>query len=106
MKRKPCPFCGGPADWCYKGYRLMCQHCCTIVSGNSIDEVEAKWSTRPAPTAPKRKPVVVWVVTSVSRMWGPNCDASLSRSEGREWAKHCRETGCTDVRGPVKAALP
>ncbi len=58
------------------------------------------------PVAPRRKPVVAWVVTSVSRMWGPNCDASFSRSEGREWAKHCHEAGCTDVRGPVKVVLP
>jgi hypothetical protein len=44
----PCPFCGGPPDWCRKSYIRKCQHCGAQVPGNNIQETEDKWNRRTA----------------------------------------------------------
>jgi hypothetical protein len=43
---KNCPFCGGPATWCAKGYKLMCQWCCAFQIANGIEEGIERWNTR------------------------------------------------------------
>jgi hypothetical protein len=53
MPLLPCPFCNGPADWCRKGHKIMCQHCCAAIIGNDMTDAENRWNRR-SPHGPVR----------------------------------------------------
>jgi hypothetical protein len=56
------------------------------------------------PVAPRRKPVVAWVMVA-SCEWKEAQEISPSRKRSREWVAAYRKAGWA-VRGPVRVVLP
>ena len=47
---KPCPFCGGEADWFWDGinqrWQIRCEDCTAVVSCDGLEDAIEAWTRR------------------------------------------------------------